>query len=251
MYSIKLKIPEFSLTPMSPKQEGSVLNVPKHVGIILDGNRRFARRLMSEPWKGHEYGAGKIRELLNYFREYGIHELTLYALSVENISSRPKNELEMLFKIFRNEFRNMNLKELKENGIRIRFIGNLKLLPEDIMNECERLEEETKKNSPFLVNFAIAYGGRQEIIEAVKRIIKSKAIPSEINEETMSKNLYLQSEPELIIRTGGEKRTSNFLPWQSTYSEWIFLDKMWPEFSNKDLKECITEFSNRKRNYGK
>ncbi|MBS3074323.1 di-trans,poly-cis-decaprenylcistransferase [Candidatus Pacearchaeota archaeon] len=229
----------------------SDVSIPKHVSIILDGNRRFAKRLMKEPWKGHKYGAGKIRELLKYFMNYGITELTLYALSVDNINSRPKNELEMLFKIFRNELRNLNLQELNEEGIRIRFIGNLKLLPEDIMKRCEELEDNTKDNNPLTVNFAIAYGGREEIIEAVKRIINSKVKSKNINEDIINNNLYMPDEPDLIIRTGGERRTSNFLPWQATYSEWIFLDKMWPEFTKDDLKACIEEFSRRKRNYGK
>ncbi len=231
----------------------AITNMPLHVSIILDGNRRFAKRLMKEPWKGHEYGAGKLRELLKYFKNYGITELTLYALSADNINSRPKTELEMLFKIFRNELRNLNLKELKEEGIRIRFIGNLKLLPQDIMEQCEELENNTKNNNPFIVNFAIAYGGREEIINAVKKILRSKKKikASEVNESLIMNNLYMPDEPDLIIRTGGEKRTSNFLPWQSTYSEWLFLDKMWPEFSEEDLRACIEEYSKRKRNYGK
>ncbi|MEK6919368.1 MAG: polyprenyl diphosphate synthase [Nanoarchaeota archaeon] len=225
--------------------------VPKHVGIILDGNRRFAKRLMTMPWRGHEFGAGKIHDLLKYFKSYGVMELTLYALSIDNINNRPKNELSMLFKIFRDELRTMSLKELKDGGISIRFVGNLIMLPDDIRLQCEKLEGDTSKNKPFIVNFAIAYGGREEIINAVKRIIVSKVKPSSINEKTFSNNLYLSHDPDLIIRTGGEKRTSNFLPWQSTYSEWVFLDKMWPEFGKEDLKACITEFSNRKRNFGK
>ncbi len=227
------------------------ISIPKHVAIILDGNRRFAKRLSKQPWKGHEFGAQKLKDLLKYFKDYGVCELTLYALSVDNINNRPKNELSMLFKIFRDELRNMSLDELKKNGIRIRFIGNLSLLPKDIMSQCEDLEKNTKMNKPFIANFAIAYGGRQEIIDAVKKIVDSKIKSSSINEKVISNSLYLSDDPDLIIRTGGEKRTSNFLPWQSTYSEWIFLDKMWPEFTKNDLKACIKEFSLRKRNFGK
>src|SRR3989344_8017551 len=121
----------------------SDVSIPKHVSIILDGNRRFAKRLMKEPWKGHKYGAGKIRELLKYFMNYGITQLTLYALSVDNINSRPKNELSMLFKIFRKELRDLRMDDLKKEGIRIRFIGNLSLLPADISKQCEILESST------------------------------------------------------------------------------------------------------------
>jgi tritrans,polycis-undecaprenyl-diphosphate synthase [geranylgeranyl-diphosphate specific] len=227
------------------------VNVPKHVALILDGNRRFAKRLAKQPWRGHELGAGKIHDLLKYFKSYGVTQLTLYALSVDNINSRPKTELEMLFKIFRKELRELDIRELKDEGIRIRFIGNLSLLPKDVASQCEELEHSTRNNKPFLVNFAIAYGGREELVSAVKKILSNKVKPSDVDEELISNNLYMPDSPDLVIRTGGEKRTSNFLPWQSTYSEWIFLDKMWPEFSELDLKSCINEFSRRKRNFGK
>jgi len=223
---------------------------PKHIAIILDGNRRFAKRLMLEPWKGHEYGRKKIEKVLDYAKELGIKEMTFYALSVENIKSRPKNELEYLYKIFKEAFKEMDLRKIHENKIKLRFIGNLFLLPEDLRFQCERLEEETKKNNNFIVNFAIAYGGRQELIMAVRRILKNKIKEDEINEKIIEKNLYIDSQPDLIIRTGGEKRTSNFLPWQAVYSEWIFLDKTWPEFEKQDLINCINEFKKRRRNFG-
>lgn len=226
------------------------INTPKHIAIILDGNRRFAKKLMLEPWRGHELGAEKIQKLLDYAKELGIKEITLYCLSCENIKSRPKDELEYLFKLFKKEFKNLNREKIERNKIRIKFIGDLDLLPLDLREECEKLEKETQKNNNFTINFAIAYGGRQELIEAVKKIIRNKIKENKIDEQTIEENLYLSNEPDLIIRTGGERRTSNFLPWQSTYSEWIFLDKMWPEFEKEDLIECINEFNNRKRNFG-
>ena len=226
-------------------------NIPKHIGIILDGNRRFAKRLLLEPWKGHEYGAEKVEKLLDYMKEIGIKEFTLYCMSVENINHRPKNELDYLFKIFRKEFREMNREKLMANGIKIRFIGNLNLLPADLKEQCLKLEKETEMNHDYIVNFALAYGGRQEIIEAVRKIVLKKLKPEEINEEVFGKNLWLESEPELVIRTGGEKRTSNFLPWQAAYSELLFLDKFWPEFDKEDLIMAIEEFQRRKRNFGK
>ena len=226
-------------------------SIPKHIGIILDGNRRFAKRLLLEPWKGHKYGAEKVEKLLDYMREIGIKEVTLYCLSVENINNRPKNELEYLFKLFRKEFREMDRQKLMVNGIRIKFIGNLDLLPADLKEQCLKLEKETEMNKDYIVNFALAYGGRQEIIEAVRKIVSKKLKPEEINEEVFGKNLWLSSEPELIIRTGGEKRTSNFLPWQAAYAELLFLDKLWPEFEKEDLVNAIEEFKRRKRNFGK
>jgi tritrans,polycis-undecaprenyl-diphosphate synthase [geranylgeranyl-diphosphate specific] len=227
-----------------------IKNYPRHVAIILDGNRRFAKRLMLEPWKGHEYGRDKVKDLIRYAKNFGVNELTFYALSLENIKSRPKNELDFLYKIFKEVFSNMDAKEVKDNKIRFKFIGELNLLPKDLRNECKKLEKETQKNSGLIVNIAIAYGGRQEIIEAVKKILKNKIKPKDLNEKIFEENLLLKDSPDLIIRTGGEKRTSNFLPWQSAYSELIFMDKMWPEFEKEDFQKCLEEFRNRKRNFG-
>lgn len=224
---------------------------PNHIGIILDGNRRFAKRLMLEPWKGHEYGKEKVEKLLDWARELEIKEFTLYCLSVENMKNRPKNELEYLFKVFRDAFRNLEREKIDRYKIRMKFIGNLNLLPEDLAEQCRVLEKETEKNSNYIVNFALAYGGRQEIIEAVKKILRNKVKEDDVTEETFKKALWLENEPDLIIRTGGEKRTSNFLPWQSAYSELIFLDKFWPEFTKEDLVSCMQEFNSRKRRFGK
>ena len=223
----------------------------KHIAIVLDGNRRFAKRLMLQPWKGHEYGAEKVEKLLDYAHELGIKELTLYCLSVENLRNRPKRELGYLLDIFRKEFKNIDREKIEKNKIRIRFIGNLELLPLDLRELCMKLEKETEENDNFIVNFAIAYGGRQEIISAVRKIVQNKVKADEINEENFGNYLYMNDSPELIIRTGGEKRTSNFLLWQGAYSEWFFLDKFWPEFEKEDLVNCIEEFKKRKRNFGK
>jgi len=224
---------------------------PNHVAIIIDGNRRFAKRLMLEPWKGHEYGKQRVEELLDYAKELGIKEMTFYALSVENIKSRPSKELEFLYKLFKKVFIELDREKVHNNQIRIKFIGNLSLLPLDLKDLCKNLEKETENYDDLIVNFAIAYGGRQEITEAVKKIIKNK-IPSEnINEQTIEELLLLQSQPDLVIRTGGEQRTSNFLPWQTTYSELLFINKMWPEFEKQDFVNCLEEFKQRKRRFGK
>jgi tritrans,polycis-undecaprenyl-diphosphate synthase [geranylgeranyl-diphosphate specific] len=226
-------------------------NTPEHIAIILDGNRRFAKRLMLEPWKGHEYGRKKVDELLSYAKDFGIKEMTFYALSVENIKSRPEKELSFLYNIFRDMFKGMDMDNVEKNEIRLKFIGKLDLLPSDLREMCFKLEKDTMNNSKFIVNFCVAYGGRQELVEAVKNILKNKVNAEDVNEDLIQDNLYLKSEPDMIIRTGGEKRSSNFLPWQSGYSEWFFLEKMWPEFEKEDLAECIEGFKNRKRNFGK
>jgi tritrans,polycis-undecaprenyl-diphosphate synthase [geranylgeranyl-diphosphate specific] len=231
------------------------INSPKNIAIILDGNRRFAKKLMLEPWKGHEYGREKVEELIEYATSLGIKEITLYALSVENINSRPKKELNFLYDLFRETFKEMNKEKIKKNKIKFRFIGNLSLLPKDLNELCKNLEKDTKNNKGLQVNIALAYGGRQEITEAIKNIVKkikdNTLSVDKINEDLIKDYLYISSEPDLIIRTGGEKRTSNFLAWQSAYSELIFLDKMWPEFNKQDLIECCEEYKSRKRNFGK
>jgi undecaprenyl diphosphate synthase len=220
----------------------------KHVGIILDGNRRFARRLVLEPWKGHEYGRKKVEELLDYAKDFGVEEMTFYCLSCENLN-RPSRELEFLFDLFRKTFKEMDVEKLNEDGVRLKFIGDLDLLPEDLKDICLDLELKSSEGDKFKINFCIAYGGRQEIVEMVRRVVSSGV--SEVDSEVVERNLLLSSCPDLIIRTGGEKRVSNFLSWQSAYSEWIFLDKMWPEFSKKDFVECVEEFGKRKRNFGR
>jgi len=229
--------------------------VPKHIGIILDGNRRFARRLMLKPWKGHEWGAKKLEKLFGWCKELGIKELTLYCFSLENFN-RPKQEFDYLMDIFRKEFeRCKNDKRIHENKIRINVIGRTWLLPKDVQEKIREIMEMTKNYNDYVVNFALGYSGRAEVIDAVKKIAeqvkKGEFNINKINEQTFKDYLYLPSEPDLIIRTGGEKRTSNFLIWQSSYSEWLFLDKMWPEFEREDLINAIKDFNKRERRFGK
>lgn len=229
--------------------------VPKHIGIILDGNRRFAKRLMMKPWKGHEWGAKKVEKLFEWCAELNIKELTLYALSVENFN-RPKKEFDYLMNLCRKEFaRYENHPKVEENKIRINVIGRTWMLPKDIQEMIGRITEKTKKHDRYIINFALAYGGRAEVIDATKKIaeqVKAGTLDiDKINEESFAKELYTADEPELVIRTGGERRTSNFLLWQSHYAEWMFLEKMWPEFDKKDLAACIDDFATRKRRFGR
>ena len=231
------------------------MNVPNHIGIIMDGNRRFAKRLMAKPWKGHEWGADKIELILDWCDNLGIKELTLYALSIENLD-RPKEELDFLMKIFKKEMDRLLVdKRVYSKKMKVNFIGRLELLPKDVQAKIKKVEDKTKKHDKFILNFAMAYSGQREVVDAAVKIAKQvkegKLNIKKINEELFRNNLQLKDAPDLVIRTGGEKRTSNFLVWQSAYSEWIFLEKMFPEFNKEDFFKCIEEYSNRQRRFGR
>ncbi len=226
----------------------------RHIAIILDGNRRFAKRLILKPWKGHELGAEKLKKLFRWCKELKIKEITLYCLSIQNFN-RPKKEFDYLMDLFEREFNDIiNDKDIHKNKVKINFAGRLNMLPKNVRKAIDRLSEATKRYKNYIINFCIAYGGKEEIIDSFRRIIdSSKGILSSgrINERLLSKNMYLDSEPDLVIRTGGEKRTSNFLIWQSPYAEWFFLEKMWPEFEKQDLIDVINKFKKRERRFGK
>ena len=231
--------------------------VPKHIAIILDGNRRFAKKLMMKPWMGHEWGAKKIESLFDWVKEFGIKELTLYAFSIQNFD-RPKDEFDYLMKIF-SEFCDKILtsqyKQIKDYSIKVNFIGRIWLFPKELHEKMQKIMEMTKNNSNYVLNLAMAYGGREEIIDAsikiAEEIKNGKADVNDINEQFFEKHLWNASQPEIIIRTGGEKRTSNFLNFQSAYSEWFFLEKTWPEFEKEDLVQVIREYNQRERRFGK
>jgi len=227
----------------------------KHVAIILDGNRRFAKRLMIKPWTGHEFGKDKVKKLLEWCAELDIKEVTLYAFSVDNFN-RPKKEFDYLMKLFKEAFDDTrNDKSIHEKKIKINFLGRIDMFPEDVTRSMRQLMEATKDYNNHVVNFCMAYGGRQEIIDASKKMAadleEGKIKPSDINEEMFKGYLYNSSEPDLIIRTGGEKRSSNFLIYQSTYSEWFYLQKLWPEFEKEDLVACLDEYKKRERRFGR
>jgi tritrans,polycis-undecaprenyl-diphosphate synthase [geranylgeranyl-diphosphate specific] len=229
--------------------------VPRHIGIILDGNRRFAKKLVQKPWMGHEWGAKKVEKLFDWCREVGVREMTLYTFSMQNFN-RPKEEFNHLMRIFSQVFSDAkNNEAVHKNRIRIRFLGRIHLFPSDVHAKMTELMEATKEYDSYTINFAMAYGGREEIVDAVKKIGRlieeGKITDTEVSEELISKNLYNDSQPDLIIRTGGDHRTSNFLVWQSSYSEWFFLEKTWPEFEKDDLLQCIAEFQQRERRFGK
>ncbi|GIU69719.1 MAG: UDP diphosphate synthase [Candidatus Woesearchaeota archaeon] len=223
----------------------------KHLAVIMDGNRRFAKRLMLDPTKGHEYGSKKLEQLFEWCKEFNIKELTLYAFSMQNFN-RPKQEFDYLMNLFKENFTKFgDDPRIEKEGIKINVIGRYHLFPKEVSTIIDKIMEKTKKNSNFIINFAMAYGGREEILDAVKKIVADNKTPEDITEEYFSSNLYISSEPDIIIRTGGEKRTSNFLPWQSIYSEWFFLDKTWPEFEKEDFINIIEEFKKRERRFGR
>ncbi|MBI2650099.1 di-trans,poly-cis-decaprenylcistransferase [Candidatus Woesearchaeota archaeon] len=226
--------------------------VPRHIAIILDGNRRYARKLGLKPWLGHEYGVKKLEQLLEWCRELGVKEVTLYCFSAENFK-RAKTEIDYLFGLFWREFEKMKQgRGIFKDKVKVNVIGRTNMFSKKMQKAMLEAMQKTRKNKALLVNFAMAYGGRQEIIDAFKRILKNlkKTTPNKINEKLITDNLYLKSEPDLVIRPGGEMRTSNFLTWQSVYSEFIFINKLWPEFTKDDLISCIEEFNKRERRFG-
>ncbi|MDP1729390.1 MAG: polyprenyl diphosphate synthase [archaeon] len=221
----------------------------KHIGIIVDGNRRFAKAQSKKPWEGHREGANILKDFFNWSKELKIKEITAYVLSTENLN-REKQEVDELFKLFKEYFKELQKdKKIDEEKVKISFIGDLSLVPKDIKELAEKLMERTKNYENYKINFCFAYGGRNELVYAVNKLLKENK--KQITEQDITNSLWLQSEPDFIIRTGGKIRTSNFLPWQSVYSEWIFLEKMWPEITKEDLIECIDKFKSTQRNFGK
>ncbi|MBI4151152.1 di-trans,poly-cis-decaprenylcistransferase [Candidatus Woesearchaeota archaeon] len=234
------------------------MTVPKHVGIIMDGNRRFAKKLMLKPWRGHEWGAKKVKDVLQWGKELGVKELTLYAFSVENFS-RPQEEFDYITDIFLKEFKELsepkNLEQLKQDGLRIRFLGRTWMFSKDIQDAMAFLTEQTKANTGHTVNFAMAYGGRAEIIDATKKVAElvkaGKLDVDKINEDVFKQQLYTESEPDLVIRTGGEHRTSGFMLWQGWYAELYFIDDYWPDLTKEHLAKAIESYETRERRFGK
>ncbi|MBS3176322.1 di-trans,poly-cis-decaprenylcistransferase [Candidatus Woesearchaeota archaeon] len=228
-----------------------------HVGIILDGNRRWAKARGMMPWVGHSKGAEKLEQLFDWCKELGINQVTLYCFSMQNFQ-RSSAEVKFLFQVFKRSFDKLlkNIEKTRKDDIRIRFIGRTHLFPASIKERMDKIMELTRDHKTYTANFCMAYGGREEITDAMKKIAvlveNGDLAPEEITEETIKENLWLQDEPDFIIRTSGEQRTSNFLPWQGNYSEWFFPKKMWPEFEKEDLSTCVNEFlEQRQRRFGK
>ena len=221
---------------------------PQHIGIIMDGNRRWAEERGLSIFKGHSKGLDVLQDIVRHCRKKGIKALTLFAFSTENWK-RPKKEVALLMSLCRKALQ-QELRELSKNGVRIKIIGEREKLPESVLGPIKEIEELTKNNKEMILNIALSYGGRAEITGAIKNIIRKKISPEDITEKIISDSLWT-SELDLLIRTGKEQRISNFLIWQSAYSELYFSGKYWPDFNEKDLDEALLDFSNRRRRRGK
>jgi len=224
------------------------MNIPNHIGIILDGNRRWAKEKGLPFFEGHKNGLETAKKIINRCQEKGIKTLTLFVFSTENWK-RSQEEVNFLMNLLQRVFVN-DFKEYIDKGIRIRVIGQKERLSPNIQKKITEIEELSKNNNKMVLNLALSYGGRAEIIEAVKNIIRKKINPEEINEEIIKENLWT-SDVDLVIRTGKEQRISNFLIWQTAYSELYFCPKYWPDFTEKDLDEALINYSNRQRRFGK
>ncbi len=236
------------------------VSIPKHVAFIPDGNRRCAKRLLKKPWQGHEWGVTKIKRIFNWTKKWGIKTITLYSLSLENMDKRPELELKYLFNLAEKELDDVISNKdsfVHKNRIRITFFGNLHLLRDSLRERIDRVVDITRNYHDFVINFAIAYGGRQEIVQACRSIASAvdagRISPEEINEMMLKHNLQTNGygDPDLIIRTGGEKRISNFLLFQAAYSELAFVDELWPEFSEEAFDSIIKDYSSRDRRFGR
>jgi len=230
-------------------------NYPKHIGLILDGNRRWAKERGLPAFEGHRAGLGTIEKLFDWAIELDIKELTLYCFSMQNFK-RTSVEVKFLMELFTENFRKViKNRRIHANKVKIKVIGNISLLPEKLQDAIKKAEEATKNYKNYIVNFCIAYGGQEEIAEMVKKIAEKvkdgKVSIDKITLETVKDNLYLSSEPDIIIRTSGEQRTSNFLVFQQAYSEWFFPEVKWPDFSKKALEDIIDQYLGRERRFGK
>ena len=227
--------------------------LPGHIAIIMDGNGRWAQKRGLPRTYGHKAGVETVRRIVRHCSELGIRVLTLYAFSVENFK-RPPEEVKELMALLR-AFIRKDTKTLRQNGVRLRILGNPKLFPADLVPEIERAVAMTAEGSGLQLNIAFAYGGRDELVRAAQKLSRDCMAggirPEEIDETMLSACLDTagQPDPDLLIRTGGEKRISNFLLYQAAYAEFYFTDAEWPDFQETMLDEAITDFQNRHRRF--
>lgn len=228
--------------------------MPEHIAIIMDGNRRWARAQGKSASYGHKEGAKTLERIVRYANKIGLKYITVYAFSTENWK-RAEEEVKALMLLFQNYLDDYSKRADTEN-IKVKFLGDKSALSDGMQKSINKCIERTKNNTGITFNIALNYGGRDELIKAIKQItndVKEQKINIEdISEEMVSNNLYTkgQPDPDLLIRTSGELRLSNFLPWQLVYSEFLFIDKNWPDFTEQDLDEAIIEYQKRTRKFG-
>ena len=227
-------------------------NFPQHIGIIMDGNRRWAEKRGLTINEGHEAGAKNLEKIINYCLELGVKTLTVYALSTENWRQRTKKEVKGIFKLILQVAKEKK-KDYEAKGIKLAVLGEFQAFPRKVARALGEILKIVKVHERLKVNLALNYGGRDEILNAVRKIIQEKIPLKKLNEKTFSHFLYTSGEPDpdLIIRTAGEVRISNFLLWQMSYSEFYFTDTLWPDFDEKELDKAIVEYQKRQRNFGK
>ena len=229
-------------------------NLPQHIAIIMDGNRRWAKEKGIATKEGHKAGAENLENIAKFCNKIGVKYLTVYAFSTENWK-RSKDEVSALMLLLKNYLKKFS-KDANKDNIKINILGDIDNLEDGLKKDINSAIERTKNCTGLTLNIAFNYGGRAEITNAVKRIaqmVANKEIDiNDINEKIVGQNLYTetQPDPDLLIRPGGELRTSNFLPWQLVYSEFYFIDKYWPDFNNEDLLEAIKTFNKRNRKFG-
>ena len=231
--------------------------IPKHVSIIMDGNRRFAWNKSSKTAVGHTEGKEKLKEVMDWVLDLGVPYFTVYALSTENISERDSEELEILYELYVSGLDEISMDpRIHDRGVKVQVVGRLDMLPTRVRESIENAENLTSQYSDFIFTVCLAYGGREEIVDAVKSVATDYASGildiKSINSSEITKRMYASElpDPDLVIRTSGEERISNFLLWQIAYSELHFTDVFWPSFSKSDLYEAIESYQNRRRRYG-
>ena len=225
--------------------------IPRHIAIIMDGNGRWAKKRGMPRLFGHRAGVENLRAVIKACVEFGVKYLTIYAFSTENWG-RPQDEVKGLEKLFHEAFTNEFL-ELRKQGVRIIHLGQREGIPQSLLDEIDEAVELSKTNERLILSVALNYGSRNEIMHAVQRMIADGLKPEEITEQTVSDYLFTAGipDPDLVIRTSGEERLSNFLLYQSAYSEWEFPETLWPDFGKEQLLKAIFEYSKRDRRFGK
>lgn len=226
--------------------------VPKHIAIIMDGNRRWARARGLPDTKGHEAGVENIEKIVETAAGMGVKAITIYALSTENIRERAKREVIGLFNLIKLHYRT-SFNRMMKRGVKVGILGEIQGLPKAIQNIANKLRQTYIQNESIKLNIALNYGGKKELLDAIKNLFKQGVELDKIDEKDISKYLYTKGEPdpELVIRTGGRIRLSNFLLWQTAYSELYFTKKLWPDFSPTEFKKAIAWYQKQQRNFGK